>query len=44
MNDRDIELVATLAIWAIGTVFFASTVGWYAFLYAFKALDDYLHS
>lgn len=39
----DIELVANLAIWVIGTIFFASTVGWYGFLYAFKIFDDYLH-
>ena len=43
MSNNEIEMWATLAIWFIGSWFVGSTVGWYAFLYAFKLLDDYLH-
>ena len=43
MSNNEIEMWATLAIWFIGAWFVGSTVGWYAFLYGFKLLDDYLH-
>lgn len=43
MGDNEIEMWATLAIWFIGSWFVGYTVGWYAFLYGFKLLDNYLH-
>ena len=42
MTDTEIETFSTLLIVLICTVVFSGTVGWWAFLYAFRFYDTYL--